>query len=103
MNLMRSAANGPPLRVHPRKVEPYLADFEAPLVKRRPRVRAVVQEDVERGVVHPVRAETAKPFAKAEVIASDKGLLSRVVLVVAGGRIAFTATGHLEICFVVGV
>jgi hypothetical protein len=63
----------------------------------------VVQEDIEKVVVHPARSETLKPFARAEVIATGKGLLSGVVLVVAGGRIALTATAHLDLCFVVVV
>jgi hypothetical protein len=46
----------------------------------------VVQEDIEKVIVHPARSETAKPFARAEVIATGKGLLSGAVLVVAGAR-----------------
>jgi len=39
-------------------------------------------------VVHPGRGNARKPFARAEVIASGKGLLSGVVLVVAGAGLA---------------
>jgi hypothetical protein len=93
----------PLLRVHPGKVAPYLANLRATLANGGTRARAMVHEDIEKVIVHPTRSETAKPFARAEVIATGKGLLSGVVLVVAGGRFAFTATGHLDLCFVVVV
>jgi hypothetical protein len=70
--------------VHPRKVEPYLADLRATLAKGGSRARAVVQEDIERVVIHPIRSETTKPFARAQIIASGKGLLGGVTFMVAG-------------------
>jgi len=48
------------------------------------RARALLKEDIEQIVIHPVRSEAAKPFARAEIIASGKGLLGRVAFVVAG-------------------
>lgn len=43
----------------------------------------VLHDDVERIVIHPVR-QAAKPFARAVVITTGKGLLDRVAFVVAG-------------------
>jgi hypothetical protein len=67
----------PLLRVHPGKVASYLANLRATLAKGGTRARGVVQEDIEKVIVHPARSETAKPFARAEVIASGKGLLEQ--------------------------
>jgi site-specific DNA recombinase len=75
-----------PLQVHPRVVEGYLQELGETLVKGSQRSRQVLQADVERIVIHPVRPDAAKPFARAEVITTGKGLLDRVVLVVAGAR-----------------
>jgi hypothetical protein len=46
---LEAEADRPPLRVHPRKAEAYLADLRATLVKGGTRARQVVQEDVQRG------------------------------------------------------
>src|SRR5262245_35674983 len=73
-----------PVQVHPRVVEGYLADLQTTLLKDGARSRQVLQADVERIVIHPVRSEAAKPFARAEVITTGKGLLDRVAFVVAG-------------------
>jgi hypothetical protein len=59
-------------------VASYLANLRATLAKDRTRARAVIQEDIEKMIVHPARSERAKPFARAEVIATGKGLLSGV-------------------------
>jgi site-specific DNA recombinase len=48
------------------------------------RARTLLKADIERIVVHPVRPETGKPFARAEVVSTGKGLLQRVAFVVAG-------------------
>jgi len=45
----------------------------------------VLQEDIAKLIVH---SETSKPFARSEVIATGKGLLSGAVLVVAGAGYA---------------
>jgi hypothetical protein len=79
-----TAAARPQLQVHPRKVARYLAELRGTLLKAGPRARHALQADVERIVIHSVRSETTKPFARAEVIASGKGLLSGVTFVVAG-------------------
>jgi hypothetical protein len=50
----------------------------------RHELQSTPQTDVERIVIHPVRSETAKPFARAEVVATGKGLLGRVAFMVAG-------------------
>lgn len=77
-----------PLQVHPRVVESYLHDLRGTLLKGGPRSRQVLQGDVERIVIHLVRSEAAKPFARAEVITTGKGLLDRVAFVVAGAGYA---------------
>jgi len=74
------------LQVHPAKVRAYLDDLRGTLTKGGARPRQLLQADIERIVVHPIRAETAKPFARAEVVTTGKGLLARVAFVVAGGR-----------------
>jgi hypothetical protein len=84
LRALEAEAARPLLRVHPGKVASYLANLRATLAKGGTRARAVVQEDIEKVIVHSVRSETAKPSARAEVIATGKGLLSGVVLVVAG-------------------
>jgi hypothetical protein len=65
-------------------VEGYLRELGETLVKGGQRSRQVLQADVERIVIHPVRPDAAKPFARAEVITTGKGLLDRVARVVAG-------------------
>jgi hypothetical protein len=52
-----------PLQVHPRVVEGYLRELRETLVKGGQRSRQVLQADVERIVIHPVRPSAAKPFA----------------------------------------
>jgi hypothetical protein len=84
LRTLEAEADRPPLRVHPGKVEAYLADLHTTLLKGGVRVREVVQQDLERIVIHPVRPRAAKPFARAEVIASGKGLLDCVTFMVAG-------------------
>ena len=44
----------------------------------------MLQEDIERIVIHHVRSETAKPFARAEGVTTCKGPLDRVAFMVAG-------------------
>jgi hypothetical protein len=54
-------------------IQPYLDDLRATLV-RGARARQLLEADVERVVVLPaVASETAKPFARAEVITTGKG------------------------------
>ena len=74
----------PTLQVHPAKAEGYLRDLHATLAKGGTRARELLRLDVERIVIHPIRSETAKPFARAEIMTTGKGLLDRVALVVAG-------------------
>ena len=74
----------PPLHVHPARIQPYLDDLRGTLVQGGTRARQLLQVDVERIVVHPVVSEAAKPFARAELITTGKGLLDRVAFVVAG-------------------
>jgi hypothetical protein len=73
-----------PIQVHPGRVTPYLEDLRGTLLKGGARVRQLLHADIERIVVHPVRPEAAKPFARAEVVTTGKGLLERVAFVVAG-------------------
>jgi hypothetical protein len=47
------------------------------------RARTLLKADIERIVVHPVRPETGKPLARAEVVSTGKGLLRRAAFVVA--------------------
>jgi hypothetical protein len=96
LQALEAEAARPLLQVHPGKVAAYLANLRATLAKGGMRARAVVHEDVERVVIHSARSETAKPFARAEVIASGKGLLSGVVLVVAGGEALATVCKPLD-------
>ena len=72
-----------PLQVHPGRAKPYLDDLRETLEKGGLRARQLLKGDIERIIVHPVLA-APKPFARAEVIASGKGLLERVAFVVAG-------------------
>jgi hypothetical protein len=65
-------------------VTPYLANLHATLAKGGRRARSVIHEDIEKEIVHAGRSETAKPLARAEVIATGKGLLGGVALVVGG-------------------
>jgi DNA invertase Pin-like site-specific DNA recombinase len=74
----------PPIQVHPGRVQRYLHDLRGTLLKAEARARQLLQADVERIVIHPVRLEAAKPFARAEVVTTGKGLLARVAFVVAG-------------------
>ena len=78
-----SATRQQPLQLHPRRVESYLQDLHATLLRGGARTRQLLQQDVERIVIHQVR-DAAKPFARAEVVTTGKGLLDRVAFVVAG-------------------
>jgi hypothetical protein len=74
-----------PLAVHPGLVRRYLDDLAGLLKKGGPRTRQVLQGDIDRIVVHSVpRSGKTKPFARAEVVTSGKGLLERVAFMVAG-------------------
>jgi len=64
-------------------VKPYLQNLRQTLEKGGLRARQLLQGDIERIRIHPV-LEAAKPFARAEVISTGKGLLDRVAFVVAG-------------------
>ena len=80
-----SQENQRPIQVHPARVRRHLEDLRATLLTcGGARVRQLLHADIERIMVHPVRSETAKPFARAEVITTGKGLLNRVAFVVAG-------------------
>ncbi len=74
------AGAGPRSRVSPRGVQ----DLRATLLTAGARARQLLHADLERIVIHPIRSETKKPFARAEVITTGKGLLARVAFVVAG-------------------
>jgi len=63
----------------------YLEDLRRTLEKGGLRARQLLQGDIERINVHPV-VDVEKPFARAEVISTGKGLLDRVAIVVAGAR-----------------
>jgi DNA invertase Pin-like site-specific DNA recombinase len=76
----------PPIQIHPGRVERYLRDLRETLLKAEARARQLLQADVERIVIHPVRSDATKPFARAEVVTTGKGLLARVAFVVAGAR-----------------
>jgi hypothetical protein len=52
----------------------------------------------ERIVIHRVRSETAKPFARAEVITTGKGLLDRAAFMVAGARNNLPVNRSLGFC-----
>ena len=80
----------------------YLEDLRGTLLKGGTRVRQLLHADIERIVVHPVRSETAKPFARAEVITTGKGLLDRVAFVVAGAGFELRARPTLDFQFLVG-
>jgi len=73
-----------PLQVHPSRVERYLSDLGETLRKGGQRARQLLHEDIARIVIHPVRSDTVKHFARAEVVTTGKGLLERVAFVVAG-------------------
>ncbi len=75
-----------PIQVHPGRVRRYLEDLRGTLLKGGARAPQLLQTDIERIVIHPVRPKTAKPFARAEVVTTGKGLLDRVAFVVAGAR-----------------
>ncbi len=72
-----------PLQVHPARAQQYLDDFLETLEKGGLRARQLLKGDIERIVVHSV-LDTPKPFARAEVISTGKGLLERVAFMVAG-------------------
>jgi G3E family GTPase len=72
-----------PLHVHPNRVTHYLEDLRHTLEKGGVRARQLLQGDIERINVHLV-LDAAKPFARAEIISTGKGLLDRVAFVVAG-------------------
>ena len=90
---IETQASRPALRVQPATVEAYLRDLQATLAKGGQRARQTLQEDIERIVIHPVRSDAAKPFARAEVITTGKGLLDRVAFVVAGARFELATFG----------
>jgi hypothetical protein len=77
----------PQLRVDPGRVIPYLEDLRSTLGKGGPRARQLLRGDVQQVNVHPV-LDAVKPFARAEVISTGKGLLDRVAFVVAGAGYA---------------
>lgn len=77
------------LQVHPGRVATYLRDLGQTLVKAGQQARGLLREDIERIVIHAVRPlETTKPFARAEVVATGKGLLERAAFMVAGAGFA---------------
>lgn len=84
-----------PIQAHPARVAKYLEDLGGTLLKGGGRARQLLHRDLERIVIHPVRPEAAKPFARAEVVATGKGLLDRVAFVVAGARFELAASGLL--------
>jgi hypothetical protein len=89
-----------PVLVRPERAKAFLGDILGSLAGKSPeptlgppngyrrevvlRARALLQEDIEQILIHPVNSETAKPFARAEVLTTGKGLLGRVAFVVAG-------------------
>lgn len=70
----------------------YREAFGATLESGGLRARQLLQSDIERINVHPV-LDAAKPFARAEVISTGKGLLDRVAIMVAGERFGRGASG----------
>jgi site-specific DNA recombinase len=73
-----------PVQVHPSRIRQYLEDLHGTLAKDPTTSRQVLHADVEKIVVHRVDSDKAKPFARAEVLTTGKGLLERVAFVVAG-------------------
>jgi site-specific DNA recombinase len=87
LDAAEEVAGRKPLAVHPGLVRRYLDDLAGLLKRSGPRTRLVLQGDIDRIVVHPVpQPGKTKPFARAEVVTSGKGLLERVAFVVAGAR-----------------
>ena len=72
-----------PIQGHPGRVTAYLEQMHRTLEKAGSRARQLLQGDITQIRIHRV-AETAKPFARAEVISTGEGLLGRVAFVVAG-------------------
>jgi len=60
-----------------------LEDLHGTLQKGGLRARQLLQGDIQQIKIHRI-TETAKPFARAEVITTGEGLLGRVAFVVAG-------------------
>lgn len=85
-----------PLQVHPGRVLPYLQDLRRTLEKGGLRARQLLQGDIERINVHPV-LDAPKPFARAEVVTTGKGLLERVAFVVAGAGFERATLGYKRI------
>ena len=80
-----AAAKRRPLEVQPDRVKQHLEEMRSTLEKGGLRARQLLHKDVKNIRIHRV-AETAKPFARAEVVTSGEGLLDRVAFVVAGAR-----------------
>jgi hypothetical protein len=64
-------------------VKQYLDDLPGTLEKAGGKARELLKGDIASIKIHAV-LEAAKPFARAEIIGTGKGLLDRVALVVAG-------------------
>jgi site-specific DNA recombinase len=75
LNRLDAEAKRCPLQIHPHVVVGYLEDLRTTLLKGGSMSRQVLQGDVERIVIHPIRPSAAKPFARAEIITTGKGLL----------------------------
>ena len=72
-----------PLQVHPSRVTQYLENLRTALQDGGRRAHQLLQGDIKRINIHAV-TDAQKPFARAEIVSTGKGLLDRVVLMVAG-------------------
>jgi hypothetical protein len=84
-----------PLQVHPERAKQYLDDLRETLEKGGLRARQLLKGDIERIILHSV-LDVQKPFARAEVISTGKGLLERVAFVVAGAGFEPTTFYHFR-------
>ena len=83
LDLVEAEVQRRPLHVHPSRVKDCLEDLRRTLEKGGVRARQLLRGDIERINIHPV-LDMTKPFARAEIISTGKGLLDRVAFVVAG-------------------
>ncbi len=71
------------LQVHPGRVSAYLDDLLGTLRRGGVPARQLLQGDIERIVIPPMR-EVPKPYPRAEIVTTGRGVLERVAFVVAG-------------------
>ena len=54
---VQAAERDRPLQVYPVRLQAYLRDLNGTLAKAEPRARHLLQQDVERIIVHPIRGK----------------------------------------------